>query len=118
MPSSVARPVQYAQEGHDADGHALASHFVGSNQMRLHLQEGQIRIFQSHKSKKGKKHPGTDSMVRVPKKVRFEKNCNLCKKHGGMYTIHNTCDCCRFEKDGKEKSDFRLAKKDGRKLIP
>jgi hypothetical protein len=28
------------QEGHDADGHALASHFVGSDQTLLHLQEG------------------------------------------------------------------------------
>ncbi len=37
----------------------------------------------SHKSKKGKKHPGTDSMVRVPKKVHFKKHCDLCKKHGG-----------------------------------
>ena len=34
----------------------------------------------SHKSKKGKKRPGTDSTVRVPKKDRFEKHCNLCKK--------------------------------------
>jgi hypothetical protein len=33
----------------------------------------------SQKSKKGKKRPGTDSTVRVPKKVRFEKHCNLCK---------------------------------------
>jgi hypothetical protein len=72
----------------------------------------------SYKSDKGKKQPGTNSMARVPKKVHFEKNCDLCKKHGGAYTTHNTCDCCRFEKDGKEKSDFRLAKKDGRKLIP
>jgi hypothetical protein len=37
----------------------------------------------SHKSKKGKKHPGTNSTVRVPKKVRFEIHCDLCKKHGG-----------------------------------
>jgi hypothetical protein len=42
----VARLVQHEQEGHDADGHALASDFVGSNQTRLHLQEGQIGIFQ------------------------------------------------------------------------
>ncbi len=55
----------------------------------------------SYKSKKGKKHPGTKSTTRVPKKVHFEKNNNLCKKHGGAYTTHNTCDCCRFEKDGK-----------------
>ncbi len=39
----------------------------------------------SHKSEKGKKCPGTNSMARVPKKVCFEKNCNLCKKHGGAY---------------------------------
>jgi hypothetical protein len=72
----------------------------------------------SNKGKKGKKCPGTNSMARVPKKVRFEKHCNLCKKHGGVYTTHNTCDCCRFEKDGKEKSDFRATKKGGQKGNP
>ncbi len=69
----------------------------------------------SHKSEKGKKRPGTKATVRVPKKVCFEKHCNLCKKHEGVYTTHNTCDCHRFEKDGKEKSDFRIAKKGGKK---
>ncbi len=72
----------------------------------------------SHKSKKGKKRPGTNSTVRVPKKVHFEKHCNLCKKHGGAYTMHNTHDCHRFEKDGKEKSDFCAAKKGGKKGNP
>ncbi len=65
----------------------------------------------SNKGKKGKKCPGTNSMARVPKKVCFEKHCNLCKKHGGAHTMHNTRDCCRFEKDGKEKSSFCAAKK-------
>ncbi len=50
----------------------------------------------SNKGEKGKKRSGTDSTARVPKKVRFEKHCNLCKKHGGAHTTHNTCDCCRF----------------------
>jgi hypothetical protein len=72
----------------------------------------------SHKSEKQKKHPGTNSMIRVPKKVCFEKHCDLCKKHGGAYTMHNTRDCHRFEKDGKEKSDFRTAKKGGKKGDP
>ncbi len=72
----------------------------------------------SHKSKKGKKRPGTKAMVRVPKKVCFKKHCDLCKKHGGAYTTHNTCDCCRFEKDGKEKSDFHAAKKGCKKGNP
>ncbi len=39
----------------------------------------------SDKGKKGKKCPGTNSTVRVPKKVCFEKHCNLCKKHGHTY---------------------------------
>jgi hypothetical protein len=72
----------------------------------------------SHKSKKGKKRPGTNSTARVPKKVHFEKHCNLCKKHGGAYSMHNTLDCCRFEKDGKEKSDVHTTKKGGKKGYP
>ncbi len=72
----------------------------------------------SNKGEKGTKRPGTNSMARAPKKVRFEKNCNLYKKHGGTYTMHNTCDCCRFEKDRKEKSNFRAAKKGRRKGNP
>jgi hypothetical protein len=71
-----------------------------------------------HKSKKGKKCPRTNYTVRVPKKVCFEKHCNLCKKHGGAYTMHNTRDCPRLEIDGKEKSDFRAAKKGGKKGNP
>ncbi len=44
----------------------------------------------SNKGKKGKKHPGTSSTVRVPKKVRFEKHCDLCKKHRGRtYDSHD-----------------------------
>jgi hypothetical protein len=72
----------------------------------------------SPKGKKRKKRPGTESTARVPKKVCFEKHCNLCKKHGGMYTTHNTHDCCRFEKDGKEQSNFCAAKKFGKKANP
>jgi hypothetical protein len=72
----------------------------------------------SFKSNKGKKRPGTEAMIRVPKKVCFEKHCNLGKKHGGTYTTHNNCECRRFEKDGKEKSDFRTAKKGGKRNYP
>ena len=71
----------------------------------------------SGNEKKGTKQPGTDS-PRVPKKVRTEKHCNLCKKHGGAYTTHNTRNCRHFEKDGTEKSNFRAAKKGGKKPNP
>jgi hypothetical protein len=65
-----------------------------------------------------KKRPGTNSMVRVPKKVHFEKHCDLCNNYGGACAMHNTCNCCRFEKDGKEKSNFYAAKKGGKKSNP
>jgi hypothetical protein len=68
-----------------------------------------------HKGKKGTKHPGTESTARFPMKVHFKKHCNLCKRHGGTYTTHNTRDCCRFEKNGKEKSNFCTAKKGSKK---
>ncbi len=51
----------------------------------------------SNKGKKGKKRPGTNFSARVTKKVCFEKHCDLCEKHGGTYTMHNTCYCRRFE---------------------
>jgi hypothetical protein len=70
-----------------------------------------------HSEKKGTKQPGTESL-RVPKKVRTEKHCDLCKKHGGAYTTHNTRNCCHFEKDGTKKADFRAAKKGGKKPNP
>ncbi len=72
----------------------------------------------SFKSEKGKKCPGTKAMIRVPKKVCFEKHCNLCKKYGGTYTTHNTRECHRYEKDRKEKSDFHTTKKGGKKNNP
>jgi hypothetical protein len=72
----------------------------------------------SNKGKKRKKRPGTNSTAMIPKKVHFEKNCDLCKKHGGAYTTHNTRDCCMFDKDGREKSNFRATKKGGKKGNP
>ncbi len=72
----------------------------------------------SNKGEKGKKRHGTNSTVQVPKKVCFEKHCDLCKKHGRAHTTHNTSECCRFEKEGKEKSSFRAAKKGGYKWNP
>jgi hypothetical protein len=69
-----------------------------------------------HSKKKGTKRPGTESPT-VPKKLRTEKHCDLCKKHGGTYTMHNTRDCCCYEKDGTEKSNFGTAKK-GKKNNP
>jgi hypothetical protein len=120
VPYPVARLVQHEQEGHEADRHALASNFIGGNQMHLRLQEGQTGSSKkaSHKGEKGKKCPGTESTARVPKKVHFEKHCNLCKKHGGTYTMPNTRDCHRFKNDGKGKSDFCAANNGRKKAKP
>jgi hypothetical protein len=83
-------------------------------------EKGKLDTFEksdksSNKGKKRKKRPGTNSTVRVPKKVHFEKHCKLCEKHGSAHTMHNTRDCCRFKKDGKEKFSFHAAKKGGYK---
>ncbi len=59
------------------------------------------------------KKAGTDPTARIPKKARFAKNCNLCKKHGGTHTAYSTGECRKYEKDGTEKSSFRAAKKGG-----
>ncbi len=72
----------------------------------------------SYNGKKGKKRPGTDPSARVPKKVQFEKHCDLCKKHGGAHNTHMTHECHKYEKDGTEKSSFRAAKKGGKKNYP
>jgi hypothetical protein len=70
------------------------------------------------KSEKGKKRPGTSPTVQVPKKVCFEKHCNLCKKHGGAHTTHNTGECCKYKKDRTAKASFRVAKKGGKRSYP
>jgi hypothetical protein len=73
----------------------------------------------SHKSEKGKKRPGTNSTAGVPKKVRFEKYCNLCKKHGGVYTTHNTRDCVVGLKRTKRRNLISVPlKKAERKVTP
>eukprot|EP00804_Cyclotella_cryptica_P017042 CCRYP_003297-RA/>CCRYP_003297-RA protein AED:0.33 eAED:0.33 QI:0/-1/0/1/-1/1/1/0/162 len=54
---------------------------------------------------------------RIPKKpkqarteyTRVDKNCELCKKHGGMHTTHNTAECCRYNKGGTPTRYFRAS---------
>ncbi len=53
----------------------------------------------SHKNKTGAKRPSTGATRQVPKKVHFEKSCELCKKYGGAHAMHATKDCCRYKKD-------------------
>ncbi len=72
----------------------------------------------STKGKKSNKQPGTKSLARAPKKACAKKQCNLCKKHGGTHTTHKTRDCCKYDKDGKEKFNFLAAKKGAKKPNP
>jgi hypothetical protein len=72
----------------------------------------------SHKNEAGTKWPSTGATMWVPKKVRFKKSCKLCKKYGGVHTMHATKDCRKYEKDGTLKADFRAAKKAGKKPNP
>jgi hypothetical protein len=71
----------------------------------------------SHSKKKGMKQPGTES-PRVPKKLRTEKHCDLCKKHGGAYTMHNSGDCRCFEKTERKNPISVPLRKAERNPIP
>lgn len=42
-----------------------------------------------------------------------QKHCQLCQTHGGAAHTHNTKDCRRYTKEGKERSDFGKGKKKG-----
>jgi hypothetical protein len=70
------------------------------------------------KSEAGTKRPNPGATMRVPKKVRFEKSCELCKKYGGAHTTHATKDCRKYEKDRTLKANFCAAKKAGKKPNP
>ncbi len=72
----------------------------------------------SHMNEAGAKRPSTGVIKQVPKKVRFERPCELCKKHGGTHNAHATKDFCRYKKDRMAKVDFRAAMKAGKKPNP
>jgi hypothetical protein len=72
----------------------------------------------SHKNKAGAKRPSNGATKQAHKKVRFEKSCKLCKKHGGAHTTHATKYCCKYEKDGMVKAAFQSAKKADEKPNP
>ena len=56
--------------------------------------------------KNGKRKNGNSSADKIPKKARVEKHCNLCQKHGGAASTHNTSECTKYEKDGTLKSEW------------
>ena len=60
--------------------------------------------------KKDKKRSVSFRDERVPKKARAEKICDLCKKHGGANTTHNTGDCKKYKKGGALKEGFQPRK--------
>ncbi len=44
---------------------------------------------------------GNPGELRVPKKARPPKFCQHCKNKGSPHLIHNTKECCKYNKDGK-----------------
>jgi hypothetical protein len=49
-----------------------------------------------------KKGKGSGSGGPASKKPKTSKYCKWCKEVNGPYQTHNTSDCRRFDKDGKE----------------
>ena len=60
--------------------------------------------------KKDSKHSVSFRDECVPKKACTEKLCDLCKKHGGAHTTHNTGDCKKYGKGGTLKAGFQPRK--------
>jgi hypothetical protein len=58
------------------------------------------------KCNKGKRKGTGSHEVRGPKKVRVEKSCALCQKHGGAHTTHNIGERRKYKKDGTLKKSF------------
>ena len=50
---------------------------------------------------------------RILKRCHTEKNCSLCKKHGGAHTTHNTMDCRKYDSNGTPKKNFKGTKPTG-----
>jgi hypothetical protein len=63
----------------------------------------------SHKNEVEAKRPNTGATKQAHKKVRLEKSCKLCKKHGGTHTTHATKDCLKYKKDGTVKAELHTA---------
>jgi hypothetical protein len=57
-------------------------------------------------NKNGKRKNGNSSADKTPKKACIEKHCNLCQKHGGAGSTHNTSECTKYKKDGTLKSEW------------
>ena len=58
------------------------------------------------KRKKAKRKSTSSTDYRIPQKVRSEKSCALCQKHGDTHTAQNTGECQKYEKDGTLKKSF------------
>ncbi len=69
-------------------------------------------------ARKGKKGQVLILRPVFPRKSISQKKSDLCKKHGGAHTTHNTGECRKYEKDGTEKSSFCAAKKGGKRSYP
>jgi hypothetical protein len=82
-------------------------------QENAHAQSGKKA---SQKSDAGTKRPSTGATKQVPKKVHFEKSCKLCKKYGGMHTMHATKDASTRKTE--RKANFHTAEKAGKKPNP
>jgi len=69
--------------------------------------------------RKGKRTHGGGPEKGTPKKGRTDKFCKWCKAVDGPFTTHNTTECRRFNKDGRQKErpnkPFDSAKKPWKK---
>jgi hypothetical protein len=89
----VAGSVQPARKEDDSHGCSLQASLKAIEHVctpeKAHYQSGKKA---PQKSKAGTKRPSNGATKQVPKKVCFKTSCKLCKKHGGLHTMHTTKD--------------------------
>jgi hypothetical protein len=67
---------------------------ANSNAKEKAMKENRDKATGKHEKGRCK---GTSSKdYHIPKKVRVEKSCTLCQKHGGTHMTHNACECCKW----------------------
>jgi len=61
--------------------------------------QGSDKATSSKSTSKGRQKEGNSNTEK-------QKHCQLCQEHGGAAHTHNTKDCRRYLKEGKERADF------------
>ncbi len=117
VPTYMAGPLQPSRERHDSHGHAFASYDSWGYWVCMHTGKVQCTIQRESFQQGQERKQETWYWVygQSPQKSLHSIALQPLQEEWGMYTMHNTRHCCKYEKNRLEKADFHAAKKGGKK---